>query len=103
MGVPSAIAEGVELLDIAELQRRLLLDPGPKTHLEGAVEDGIERAERQAVRLAGADLRRDHQDQRLLVLDRDDRRVKPDLDWWSRGGRHPARPRCLVLEGNGEG
>ena len=33
--------------------------------------DRVEGAEGQTVRLAGAALRRDHQDQRLLVLDGD--------------------------------
>jgi hypothetical protein len=45
LGVPAAIAESIELLDIAEPQSRLLLDPGAQADLEGAVRDRIERAE----------------------------------------------------------
>ena len=50
--VPAAVAEGVELLDIAELQRGLLGDPGAQARLERAVGERIERAEGQAVGLA---------------------------------------------------
>ena len=44
----AAIAKGVELLDIAEPQARLLLDPGAQADLEGAMAWRIERTERQA-------------------------------------------------------
>ena len=37
LGMPAAIAERVELLDIAEPQARLLLDPGAQADLEGAM------------------------------------------------------------------
>ena len=47
LGVPAAIAEGIELLDIAEPQSRLLLDPGAQADLEGAVRDRVEWAERK--------------------------------------------------------
>ncbi len=48
LGMPAAIAERVELLDIAEPQARLFLDPGAQADLESAVARRIERAERQA-------------------------------------------------------
>ncbi len=73
-GMAAAVAESVELLDIAERQRRLLLDPGAEPHVEGAVKDRVERAERQAVRL-GRIAGGDDQDQRLAARRR--RRSRP--------------------------
>src|SRR5690242_5041634 len=77
LGMAAAIAKGVELLDIAEPQARLLLDPGAQADLEGAVRERVERAERQAGKpftVARG------QDQRLMTLDRHDRRGQADLD-----------------------
>ena len=47
-GVASAIAESVELLDIAEGRAGLLGDEGAQPDLEGAVEQGIKFAGRQS-------------------------------------------------------
>lgn len=44
--VAAAIAVGVELLDIAEIKRSLLLDPSTQTALERPMLDGRERSER---------------------------------------------------------
>ena len=44
----AAVAEGVELLDIADGEPGLRLDPGAQADLEGAVRQRIERTERQA-------------------------------------------------------
>ena len=75
----AAVAERVELLDIADGERGLRRHPGAQADLEGAVRQRIERAERQAG--AGAALRiGGDQDARLLRLDRDDRRGQSDLD-----------------------
>ena len=78
-GVAAAVAEGVELLDIADVDRGLRRHPVAQADLEGAVRQRIERAERQAG--AGVALRigRD-QDARLLGLDGDDRRGQPHFD-----------------------
>ena len=77
LGMAAAVAERVELLDIAEPQAGLRLDPGAQADLEGAVARRIERAERQAGAPVAA--ARD-QDQRLIALDRDDRGGQADLD-----------------------
>ena len=78
--VAAAVAEGVELLDIAERSAGLRLDPGAQADLEGAVRQRIERAERQpGARLVRLAVARD-QDRRLPVLDRDDRGGQADLD-----------------------
>ena len=45
--MPAAIAEGIELLDIAQPQSRLFFHPGAQPDLEGAVRDRVERAERK--------------------------------------------------------
>ena len=45
--VAAAVAEGVELLDIAERHAGLFGDPGAQADLEGAVVDRIERTGRQ--------------------------------------------------------
>ena len=44
----AAVAEGVELLDIADVEAGLLLHPAAQRKLERAVAGRIERAERQA-------------------------------------------------------
>ena len=46
--VAAAVAEGVELLDVADVDRGLRRHPGAQADLEGAVRQRIERAERQA-------------------------------------------------------
>ena len=50
--VAIAVAEGVELLDVAELEPGLLAHPAAQAELERAVAFGVEAAERQR-RLAG--------------------------------------------------
>ena len=45
--VAAAVAEGVELLHVADRQSGLSLDPGPQPDLEGAVRQRIERPERK--------------------------------------------------------
>src|SRR6185295_2030777 len=73
----AAVAEGVELLDIADRKRGLFCDKGTKADLEGAVGEWIERARRQT------DGRLFHAcDQNLwaIAFHRDDRRGEPDLD-----------------------
>ena len=47
--MPAAIAERVELLDIAELQSGLLLHPVAQSRFQRAMRDRIERAEGQGV------------------------------------------------------
>src|SRR5262249_29685256 len=74
-----AIAKSIELLDIAEPKSGLLLDPGAQADLEGAVRDGVEGAEGKAgepvaVAAGGGE------DQRFIVLDRNNRRGQADLD-----------------------
>ena len=58
LGVAAAIAERIELLDIAEPQSRLLFHPGAQADLEGAVRDRVERAERKAGELVAVAGRR---------------------------------------------
>jgi hypothetical protein len=48
--VPAAIAEGVELLDVADRERRLFVDKGAKRDLEGAVRERIELAGGRPIR-----------------------------------------------------
>ena len=84
----AAVAERVELLDIADAQAGLRLDPGAQADLEGAVRQRIERAERQAgarCRLC----RRPRPGCGLAVLDRDDRGGQPDFDRRQRTIAHP--------------
>src|SRR5262249_21383424 len=83
----AAIAEGVELLDIAEPQPRLLLDPVAQADLEGAVLERIERAEGQACEGSFA-ARGEYQG--LGVLGRHDRGGQTDLDRRQRLVAHPA-------------
>ena len=47
--MPSAITESVELFDIAELEMRLLLNPGTQTDFECAMLSRIERTERKRI------------------------------------------------------
>src|SRR5262249_2913986 len=48
LGVTAAVAERVELLDIADREAGLLLDPAAQADLEGVVCQRIERTRRQA-------------------------------------------------------
>src|SRR6185295_15516717 len=90
----AAVAEGVELLDITNGQPGLGLDPGAQSDFEGAVRKRIEWSKwqtrarlpaslgRSSVRIAG------HENRRLLLLDRDDRRGQANLDRRQDGFRH---------------
>jgi hypothetical protein len=49
-GMAAAVAERVELLDVADAQPGLLLDPGAQADLEGAMRQRVERAEREVRR-----------------------------------------------------
>ena len=79
LGVAAAIAEGIELLDIAQAQARLFLDPGAQANFKGAVRDRIEGAERKTgalVAFAGGC----GEDQRLIGFDRHDGGGQADFD-----------------------
>src|SRR5262252_9242660 len=76
--MPAAIAERIKLFHVAQLQRGLFGDPGTQAGLERAVGEGIERSEGEGIRLTV--LACDGEDQWLLVVDGDDRRVQSDLD-----------------------
>ena len=47
LGMPAAIAERIELLDVAQPQPGLFFHPGAQADLEGAVRHRVERAERK--------------------------------------------------------
>ena len=87
--VPAAIAEGVELLDIADAEPGLLLDPGAQSDLERTVRERVERAEGEPGAGGASCGFASHEDRRLLVLDRDDGRRQPDLDGRQRTIAHP--------------
>src|ERR1700692_972175 len=79
LGVPAAVAERIELLDIAEPQSRLFFYPGAQADLEGAVRQRVQRAERKSgalVAVAGGG----GEDQGLVAFDRDDGGGQADLD-----------------------
>ena len=57
LGVPAAIAEGVELLDITEVEPGLPLHPGAQADLERAVRARGERAKGKRVPFARSRLR----------------------------------------------
>ena len=71
-----AIAVGVELLYVPELDAGLLAHPPPHAEVERAVTRGVERSRWQP--LFGR--RRQHQDPRRLVSDRDDHGRQFDVD-----------------------
>ena len=79
LGMPAAIAEGIELLDIAQPQSRLFFHPGAQPDLEGAVRDRVERAERKPGELvavaAGCG-----EDQGLIAFYRDNGGGQADFD-----------------------
>ncbi len=86
--VPAAVAEGVELLDIADRKAGLRLDPGAQPDFEGAVCERVERPERQPrAGLALAAVAGD-ENGRLLAFHRHDRGGEPDLDRRERGFGH---------------
>src|SRR5215831_7432121 len=77
--MPAAVAERVELLDIAEPESGLLFDPGTQPDVEGAVRDGVERPERKP-REPAVVAARCRENEGLVAFERDDRRGQPDLD-----------------------
>src|SRR5262249_27191419 len=86
--VAAAIAEGVELLDVADRKAGLGLDPGAQPDFEGAMRQRVERPEREpraGLALGGVT---GHQNGRLLALHRHDRGGEPDLDRRERGFGH---------------
>jgi hypothetical protein len=88
--VAAAIAEGVELLHIADRKAGLGLDPGPQPDLESAMRQRVERPERQpraGLALGGV---AGYQNGRLLALHRHDRGGEPDLDRRKQGFGHEA-------------
>ena len=75
------VPERVELLDIAELDAGLPLDPFAQADLERAVRPRRERAEGKGVARAWAGGPRPcHEDVRLLVPHRDDGGVQAEFD-----------------------
>src|SRR5712664_1254033 len=79
LGVPAAIAECIELLDVTQPQSRLFFHPGAQADLEGAVRNRVEWAERkpgEPVAVAA----RCGEYQRLVAFDRDDGRCEADFD-----------------------
>src|ERR1700710_2477144 len=75
--MPPAIAEGIKLFGIAQIEMRLLAHPFAQTLFQGALRAGIEGAERQGVLTT---LMRHHQRAWPLALDRNDRRRQTDAD-----------------------
>lgn len=75
----AAIAESVELLDIAERYAGLFADPGAQADVERAMRQRIERARRQR-RLAAVAPDIGNQNGRIIPDDRRDRRCQIDLD-----------------------
>src|SRR5262245_9717635 len=85
LGMAAAIAERVELLDIADREAGLRLDPAAQADLEGVVLKRIERTGREAGERRPFARR---QGQRIVAVDRDDRGGEPDLDGGAGDGRH---------------
>jgi hypothetical protein len=75
----AAISEGVELLDIGDVERGLGLHPGAQAHFERAVRQRLERSRGQAGRIVLL-LAFGDEHARLVVLHRDDRGGQSDLD-----------------------
>jgi len=75
----AAVAERIELFDIAEFQRRLRLDAGAQARLEGPVLLRIERPEGQGVAAIRA-IAADCKNAGVAAGNRDDRRIEADFD-----------------------
>ena len=81
LGVASAVAERIKLLDIAQFQARLLGHPGAQANVERAVLQWRERAERQAIgRALCIRVLAYHQHDGFVVGHGDDCRSEADLD-----------------------
>jgi len=76
--VPTAVAEGVQLLYIADRKRGLRFNKGAQSNLEGPVSQRIEGAEWQSCMRPGFVTR--DQDGWLIMLDGDDGGRKSNLD-----------------------
>jgi len=76
----AAIAEGIELFDIAELQASLFGDPRPQADFQSAVSKRIERAGWQRVKDRPICIWPDDEDLRLTFMHADDRRAQADFD-----------------------
>ena len=86
-GMAAAVAERVKLLDVADPQAGLLLDPGAQADLEGAVRQRVERTEgksRAQIRFVVAR----NEDCGLTGLNADDRGGQPDFDRREGSFRH---------------
>src|ERR1700737_707221 len=79
LGMPAAIAERIELLNITKPESGLFFYPGAQADLEGAVRHRIERTERQPGELAAL-ATRGGEDQWLVAFDRDDGGGQADFD-----------------------
>ena len=81
LGVAAAVAERIELLDIAEIEPGLPLHPFAQADLEGPVRARREQAEGKRVPCArSCRAGPHHEDVGLLVAHRDDGGVEPKLD-----------------------
>src|SRR5215467_4001216 len=80
VGVAAAVAEGVELLDVADAQAGLRLDPCAQTHLKGAMLARIELPPRQAGARFSIISEAGDQNRRLTRLRGDDGGSEADLD-----------------------
>ena len=78
LSVTAAVAEGIELLDVAKIDARLLGDPGPEPAFERAVLEGRKRAGRQRILSAIAFIAHD-EDDGLIVEHGHDRSIEADL------------------------
>ena len=83
----AAVAERVELLDVADAQPGLLLDPGAQADLEGAMRQRVERTEGKSGAHIGLVVAR-NEDRGLTGLNADDRGGQPDFDRREGGFRH---------------
>ena len=79
--MPAAVAEGIELFDIADIERGLRRHPFAQADLECAMRQRIERAGWQAGRLILLPGFTGDQHLRFFVGDRDDRGGQADLEW----------------------
>ena len=84
-GVAPAIAESIELFDVAEGRASLLRDEGPERDLESAMKQGIKFAGGQAHRRTGRF--RHGKDERLVLARGDNRRGEANRQRQAGAGR----------------
>src|SRR6185437_9176224 len=98
--MPPAIAEGIELFGIAEVEAGLLSHPFAQALFQGALGFRIEGTERQCVL---AVVMGHHQGARIFLLDRDDRGRQADADGGlghsPTNGKVVATPSTAMLDG----